>query len=74
MHFGHFHQNKMFETPLCNIEIHKNIIPRDAWAEGMGFRGHIGQAKSITYHREYGEIGRNVFNIRMLEERKDGNV
>ena len=67
-HFGHFHQNKTFETPLCNIEIHKNIIPRDAWAEGMGFRGHIGQAKSITYHKEYGEIGRNVFNIRMMEK------
>jgi len=67
-HFGHFHQNKMFETPLCSIEIHKNIIPRDAWAEGMGFRGHIGEAKSITYHKEYGHFGRNIFNIRMIEE------
>jgi len=67
-HFGHFHQNKMFETPLCTIEIHKNIIPRDAWAEGMGFRGHIGEAKSITYHKEYGHFGRNIFNIRMTED------
>lgn len=67
-HFGHYHSNKHFETPLCNVEIHKNIIPRDAWAEGMGFRGHIGEAKCITYHREFGEVGRSKFNIRMIGE------
>jgi hypothetical protein len=67
-HFGHFHHNKKFEGALVNVEIHKNIIPRDAWAENMGFRGHIGEAKSITYHAEYGEIGRSTFNIQMMEE------
>ena len=64
-HFGHFHSNKSFEGPICNIEVHKNIIARDMWAEGMGFRGNIGQAKSIVYHREYGEISRSTFNIQM---------
>jgi hypothetical protein len=67
-HFGHFHSNKIFETPLCKIEIHKNIIPRDAWAESQGFRGHIGEAKAISYHKEYGEIARSIFNIRMIED------
>lgn len=67
-HFGHYHTNKIKETPLCKIEIHKNIIPRDAWAESMGFRGNIGEAKAITYHKQYGEIGRNIFNIRMIED------
>ena len=67
-HFGHYHKNKVFESPLCKIEVHKNIIPRDAWAESMGFRGTIGEAKSITYHKEYGEIARNIFNIRMLDK------
>jgi hypothetical protein len=64
-HFGHFHSNKISEGPICNIEVHKNIIPRDMWAEGMGFRGHIGQAKSITYHKDFGEVGRSIFNIQM---------
>ena len=64
-HFGHFHSNKSFEGPICNIEVHKNIIPRDMWAEGMGFRGNIGQAESITYHAEFGEISRSKFNIQM---------
>lgn len=67
-HFGHFHSNKMFESALCKVEIHKNIIPRDSWAEGMGFRGSIGEAKSITYHQTYGEISRNTFNIKMIED------
>jgi hypothetical protein len=34
----------------------------------MGFRGHIGEAKSITYHKEFGEIGRSTFNINMIKE------
>lgn len=67
-HFGHFHQNKRFESALCAVEIHKNIIPRDMWAESMGFRGNIGEAKCITYHKNYGEIGRNTFNIAMIGE------
>ena len=70
-HFGHFHTNKQVEGPLVNIEIHKNIIPRDSWAESMGFRGHIGEAKAIYYHAEYGEIGRSRFNIRMLEDKEN---
>lgn len=70
-HFGHFHTNKQVEGPLVNVEIHKNIIPRDSWAESMGFRGHIGEAKAIYYHAEYGEIGRSRFNIRMLEDKEN---
>jgi len=65
MHWGHFHKDKIVEGPLVKQEIHKNIMPRDAWAEGMGFRGNIGIAKSITYHKDYGEIGRSTFNIQM---------
>ncbi len=67
-HFGHFHHNKKFEGALVNVEIHKNIIPRDSWAESMGFRGHIGEAKCINYHKNYGEVGRSTFNIQMMDE------
>jgi len=67
-HFGHLHSNHTTEGTLCTVEVHKNITPRDKWAESMGFRGTIGQAKSITYHSEFGEIARSIFNIKMLNQ------
>lgn len=67
-HFGHYHHNELKEGKLCTVEIHKNIIPQDVWAQSMGFRGSIGYAKSITYHSQYGETGRSIFNIKMEPE------
>ena len=68
-HIGHLHSNNKFlakEDAFCSIEIHKNLPPRDAWAAGAGFRGNIGQVKSITYHKDFGEIGRNNWVVDML--------
>jgi hypothetical protein len=68
-HFGHFHHDFIKnEGILCNVEIHKNIIPMDKWADSMGYRGIIGDAKAIYYHKKYGEIGRTRFNISMLND------
>ena len=70
---GHLHSNHKFlskEDALCSIEIHKNLAPRDAWADGAGFRGNVGEVKAITYHKSYGEISRNIFKIDMLEDYK----
>ena len=69
-HIGHLHSNSVQvskEDALCSIEIHKNLPPRDAWADGAGYRGNVGEVKAITYHKEYGEIARNLFKIDMLE-------
>ena len=68
-HIGHLHSNNKLlskEDAFCSIEIHKNLPPRDAWAAGAGFRGNIGQVKSITYHKDFGEIGRNNWVVDML--------
>lgn len=70
-HIGHLHSNNKFlakEDAFCSIEIHKNLPPRDAWAAGAGFRGNVGQVKSITYHKDYGEIGRNNWVVDMLHQ------
>ena len=70
---GHLHSNHKFlskEDALCSIEIHKNLAPRDAWADGAGYRGNVGEVKAITYHKSYGEISRNIFKIDMLEDYK----
>jgi len=67
-HFGHYHHNYSEEGRICNIEIHQNITPEDAWASSMGYRTTIGQAKSIVYHKDYGEVARATFNINMTKE------
>lgn len=69
-HFGHFHSDQKDRSySLCEVEIHSNNVPRDKWADGMGFRGKLGEAKAITYHKEYGEIGRSRFNINMIRDK-----
>ncbi len=70
-HFGHLHTDKSFEDSLCRVEVHKNIIPADKWADSMGYRGIIGDTKAIYYHEAYGEIGRSRFNISMMETKED---
>ena len=62
-HFGHFHQNKSFSSPMVKVEIHSNLPPRDFWTSSMGYRDNIGLSKSIVYHKDYGEISRNTFNL-----------
>lgn len=67
-HFGHFHQDQKDKSySLCEVEIHSNNVPRDKWADSMGFRGKLGEAKSITYHKDQGELSRNRFNINMMD-------
>lgn len=68
-HFGHYHHNKKSqEMSLVNVEIHKNLPPTNKWASSMGFRSQsLGEAKSITYHKDFGEISRNIFNIHFLD-------
>lgn len=73
-HFGHFHTDKSFSTPLCKIEVHTNLPPTDHWADSMGYRGLIGLAKAIVYHKLYGELSRNTFNIMMATHEKETGV
>jgi hypothetical protein len=68
VHLGHFHHNETVEGKVCTTEVHKNLPPADAWAQSIGYRNAIGQAKSITYHKELGEINRSIFNIKMMKD------
>jgi hypothetical protein len=59
VHGFHLHHTAKFSTEGggCISEIHQSPIPQDAWHYGSGFlSGRSMQA--ITYHREFGEIGR----------------
>jgi hypothetical protein len=59
VHGFHLHHSAKLATEGngCISEIHQAPIPQDAWHYGAGFlSGRSLQA--ITYHREFGEIGR----------------
>jgi hypothetical protein len=59
IHGFHLHHSAKIATEGngCICEVHQAPIPQDAWHYGSGFlSGRSIQA--ITYHREFGEIGR----------------
>lgn len=62
-HTGHKHNDEISETPLMKVERHRTLAPPDSygsnWVSGR-------DAKVITYHREFGEVGRSIISPRML--------
>lgn len=63
-HTFHLHHKRVLATEGAGVivETHQAPIPQDAWHYGSGFlSGRSLQA--ITYHRDYGEIGRNRIAI-----------
>lgn len=63
-HIGHLHHLKE-ETNLMTIEQHRTLAAKDAYASRGGYLSGR-DAKVITYHKKYGEVGRNIINIDML--------
>lgn len=63
---GHVHNRKQLELPGVMWETFRTLAPADAWANAAGYRAGRDMT-SITFHAEHGEIGRNTFNVSMLE-------
>lgn len=64
-HLGHMHHDKVFETNLMRVEQHRTLAARDAYsAFGGWYSGR--SAPVITYHKEYGEVGRINITPEML--------
>lgn len=63
---GHIHQDKVIDGGIARCEAFRNNTNNDAWAQAAGYRGHK-QTTSITYHRDYGEIGRNICPIKLIK-------
>lgn len=59
IHGFHLHHSAQFATEGggCVSEIHQAPIPQDAWHYGSGFLSGR-SVKTITYHKDYGEISR----------------
>lgn len=56
-HMGHLHHDLEIETNLMKVFQHQTLAAPDAYASRGGYVSER-SAKSITYHREFGEIGR----------------
>ena len=64
-HIGHYHEDEVITTNLMKVERHSTLAPQDAYSAKGGFATGR-SAKVISYHREYGEVGRNVITPAMV--------
>lgn len=63
---GHVHHQSVKDFAGCTVESFRILPPADAYAAHEGYRAPR-DMKAITYHREFGEVGRAVVNPAMLE-------
>lgn len=64
-HIGHLHNQQMKETNLMVVEQHRTLASKDAYASRGGWASGR-DSKVITYHKNFGEVGRLTININML--------
>jgi hypothetical protein len=64
-HTGHYHFDKV-ESNLMTLEQHRTLAAKDAYSSRGGYSSGR-DSKVITYHKDYGEVGRSTININMLK-------
>jgi hypothetical protein len=65
-HLGHLHHVDIKENNLMIVEQHRTLAAPDAYASRGGWISGR-DAKVITYHKSYGEVGRLTINSDMLK-------
>lgn len=65
-HLGHLHHVDIKENNLMIVEQHRTLAAPDAYASRGGWISGR-DAKVITYHKKYGEVGRLTINSDMLK-------
>lgn len=64
---GHIHHDVIKEMPGCKLETFRTLASKDAWHSAQGYRS--GQdLKTITLHKDFGEIARNTFNVSLIDK------
>jgi hypothetical protein len=66
-HTGHFHHNVVREVNTMQLEQHRTLAAPDSHASRGGWMSGR-DAKCITYHSEYGEVGRVIVSPAMLKQ------
>jgi hypothetical protein len=64
---GHVHSDRVLDGGIARCEAFRNNTHNDAWAAAAGFRGNK-QTTAITYHKDFGEIARNICPIKMIKD------
>ena len=62
---GHIHHKQVVETRTAICESHNSLTAGDSFNFGHGYRS-LRNIKSIVYHKDYGEISRNIVTLQML--------
>ncbi len=65
-HIGHLHNDESKDSNLMKVERHRTLAPGDAYSAGGGWLSER-DAKVITYHREFGEVGRITLSPEMVQ-------
>ena len=66
LHTGHYHHRALKEDAGATVEQHPTLAARDAYSARGGYQSERA-AIGITYHAEFGEVGRNTVRPEMLE-------
>lgn len=64
-HTGHQHHKHVLETNLMEVEQHRTLAPKDAYASRGGWMAKRA-AQCITYSKEHGEVGRIMITPEMV--------
>ena len=62
---GHIHHDSAKDFHGVKVESFRILASEDAWAHQKGYRSMPGM-KSITLHKDFGEVARNTVNPEML--------
>lgn len=64
IHMGHYHHKQIKEIGKTVVEMHRTLAARDAHAS---YGGYVSERSTdmITYHKQYGEIGRLTYTPMM---------
>ena len=63
---GHVHHQQIIETRTAVCESHNSLTAGDSYNYGHGYRA-LRNLKAITYHKDYGEIARDIVSLQMLQ-------
>ncbi|MGN8022245.1 oxidoreductase [Phyllobacterium sp. 22229] len=64
-HVGHLHSDEDISTNLMKVERHETLAAKDAYAARGGWLSKR-SAKVITYHKQWGEVGRITLSPEMV--------
>lgn len=67
-HIGHRHSDEGIKTNLMYVERHETLAAKDDYAASGGWLSGR-SAKRITYHKDYGEVGRDRMTPEMVAGR-----